>query len=184
MTDRRAAGHHLPRHRPVRPLGVVFVAVSARDKVRPRRPGSRRGYPVPVTPPRARVSGTESKTRFILDLDQHSANVLRSADLVPCCLRRLASGDVPLAFRHRGSGCGLVKAFRYGLVMAGGSRIVTDSGEPARIDTVLDASRASRRGLSSDAPPTTREAFLQGHREGRQAGQDGRHASGSAGRQW
>jgi len=60
-------------------------------------------------------------------------------------------------------GRGLIKAFRYGLVMAGGSRIVLDATGPVRVDKafVLDASDSQPARLVLDLVPVSREAFLR-----------------------
>ncbi len=81
----------------------------------------------------ARLAGDAKQTRFVLDLDkpiQHRAFVRTDPDQVVI--------DIPqVAFRLPAgvgtAGRGLVKAFRYGLVMPGGSRIVMDLAGPAKI---------------------------------------------------
>ncbi|WP_439925980.1 N-acetylmuramoyl-L-alanine amidase [Nitrobacter sp. JJSN] len=88
-----------------------------------------------------RLAGDTKQTRFILDLDKkidiHAfllADPYRAVIDIPQVSFRLApdAGD---------NGRGLIKAFRYGLVMPGGSRIVFDLAGPAKIDKayVLDA---------------------------------------------
>jgi N-acetylmuramoyl-L-alanine amidase len=65
---------------------------------------------------------------------------------------------------HAGErGRGLVKAFRYGLVMPGGSRIVLDTTGPVRVDKsfVLDATGGQPARLVLDLVPMTRDAFLR-----------------------
>ena len=89
----------------------------------------------------ARLAGDAQQTRFILDLDkpvQHRAFIKTDPDQVVI--------DIPqVAFRLPAgvgaTGRGLVKGFRYGLVMPGGSRIVMDLAGPAKIANsyVLDA---------------------------------------------
>ena len=61
------------------------------------------------------------------------------------------------------SGRGLIKAFRFGLVMAGGSRIVFDVTKPVRIDKafVVDAADGAPARLVLDLAPTDRETFLR-----------------------
>jgi N-acetylmuramoyl-L-alanine amidase len=80
----------------------------------------------------ARVAGDAKQTRFILDLDRKiSVSAFALADPyrvvldIPQVTFRLAKGT-------GSEGRGLIKAFRYGLVMAGGSRIVFDLTGPAR----------------------------------------------------
>jgi N-acetylmuramoyl-L-alanine amidase len=57
----------------------------------------------------------------------------------------------------------LIKAFRYGLVMQGGSRIVIDLAKPARIDRafVLESSNDQPARLILDLAAVDRETFLR-----------------------
>ena len=61
------------------------------------------------------------------------------------------------------SGRGLIKAFRFGLVMPGGSRMVLDLAGPARIDKVfvLDAANDQPARLVLDLAPMDREGFMR-----------------------
>jgi N-acetylmuramoyl-L-alanine amidase len=61
------------------------------------------------------------------------------------------------------SGRGLVKAFRYGLMMAGGSRIVIDLTRPARLEKsfMLDATNEQPARLVLDLVAVDREAFMR-----------------------
>jgi N-acetylmuramoyl-L-alanine amidase len=61
------------------------------------------------------------------------------------------------------NGRGLIKAFRYGLVMQGGSRIVIDLAKPARIDRafVLESNNDQPARLVLDLAAVDREAFLR-----------------------
>jgi N-acetylmuramoyl-L-alanine amidase len=60
-------------------------------------------------------------------------------------------------------GRGLIKAFRFGLVMAGGSRIVFDLAKPARIDgaSVTETAPGGPARLSLELTSTDRESFLR-----------------------
>ncbi|HLA20613.1 MAG TPA: N-acetylmuramoyl-L-alanine amidase, partial [Pseudolabrys sp.] len=60
-------------------------------------------------------------------------------------------------------GRGLVKAFRYGLIMQGGSRIVLDTKGPVRIDKAfaLAAADGQPARLVLDLVPTDRASFLR-----------------------
>jgi N-acetylmuramoyl-L-alanine amidase len=81
-----------------------------------------------------RLAGDEKRTRFILDLDQNipfRAFPLGDPYRVVVDLPQV---NFQLAAGAGGAGRGLVKAFRYGLVMPGGSRIVLDLAGPARIE--------------------------------------------------
>src|ERR1700692_1439566 len=90
----------------------------------------------------ARLAGDSKQTRFVLDLDKTIsfrafalADPYRVVVDVPQVNFQLAAGTGSV-------GRGLVKAFRYGLVMPGGSRIVFDLTGPARI------AKPSRRGAA------------------------------------
>jgi N-acetylmuramoyl-L-alanine amidase len=65
---------------------------------------------------------------------------------------------------HAGeNGRGLVKAFRYGLVMKGGSRMVFDLTGPVRVDKafVIDATEGQPARMVLDLAATDRETFLR-----------------------
>jgi N-acetylmuramoyl-L-alanine amidase len=81
----------------------------------------------------ARLAGDAKQTRFVLDLDKpitfHAftlADPNRVIVDIPQVSFRLPAGT-------GSAGRGLVKAFRYGMVMPGGSRIVFDLAGPAKI---------------------------------------------------
>ena len=118
----------------------------------------------------ARLAGDGKHTRFILDIDQ--AITFRAVTLadpyrvvvdVPQVNFRLPAGT-------GSGGRGLVKAFRYGLVMPGGSRIVFDltgpakiansyvveaaNGQPARL--VLELEEVDRTAFASSSQPESR----------------------------
>src|SRR4029079_14100423 len=61
------------------------------------------------------------------------------------------------------AGRGLIKAFRYGLVMPGGSRIVLDLAGPARIEKsyLLDAANGQPPRLVLELEAVDRNAFVQ-----------------------
>jgi N-acetylmuramoyl-L-alanine amidase len=110
-----------------------------------------------------RVGGDAKQTRFVIDLSQ---KVEIHAFTLPDPYRVVV--DLPqVAFqlpdRAGERGRGLIKAFRYGLVMAGGSRIVLDATGPVRVDKafVLDASDSQPARLVLDLVPVSREAFLR-----------------------
>ena len=97
----------------------------------------------------ARLAGDDRQTRFILDLDKKVP--LRAFARSPIPYRVVV--DLPqVNFRlpagAGASGRGLIKAFRYGLVMPGGSRVVLDLAGPARIESPMCwmPPTANRRG--------------------------------------
>jgi N-acetylmuramoyl-L-alanine amidase len=61
------------------------------------------------------------------------------------------------------TGRGMIKAFRFGLVMPGGSRIVLDLAKPARVDKafVVDQAEGAPARLVLDLVATDRENFLR-----------------------
>ena len=110
-----------------------------------------------------RLAGDEAQTRFVMDLsrkiDLHAFTLADPYRVVV---------DIPeLAFRlppRAGeSGRGLIKAYRYGLMMPGGSRIVFDVTKPVRIDKafVVDSSNGAPARMVLDLAPTDRGSFLK-----------------------
>jgi N-acetylmuramoyl-L-alanine amidase len=111
----------------------------------------------------ARLGGDEARTRFIVDLS-------RGVDLTAFTLAdpyRVVIDLPQIGFRLPAkageSGRGLVKAFRFGLVMAGGSRIVLDASGPVRIDRafVLDPVEGQPARLVVDLVAVDRDTFLR-----------------------
>lgn len=111
----------------------------------------------------ARLAGDARQTRFVLDLDKTIhfrafalADPYRVVVDTPQVEFRLAAG--------KGSaGRGLVKAFRYGLVMPGGSRIVFDLTGPAKIANsyVLEAANGQPPRLVLEFEQVDRTTFVQ-----------------------
>jgi N-acetylmuramoyl-L-alanine amidase len=111
----------------------------------------------------ARLAGDGKQTRFVLDLDKAIqfrafalADPYRVVVDIPQVNFQLAAGTGTM-------GRGLIKAFRYGLVMPGGSRIVFDLTGPARITNsyVLDAANGQPPRLVIEFEEVDRAAFLQ-----------------------
>jgi N-acetylmuramoyl-L-alanine amidase len=107
-----------------------------------------------------RLAGDSSNTRVIIDLSRKielRAFTLADPDRVIL--------DVPqLEFRiPAAGGRGLVKAYRFGQVMQGGSRIVMDLTGPAHIDNayVLDAANGQPPRLVMELSATDRATFMQ-----------------------
>jgi N-acetylmuramoyl-L-alanine amidase len=110
-----------------------------------------------------RVGGDAKSTRFVVDLS-------RKVDVRPFTLADpyrvvIDLPQVTFQFPTQSGehGRGLVKAFRYGLVMPGGSRIVIDTTGPVRVDKafVLDATGSQPARLVLDLVSVSREAFLR-----------------------
>jgi N-acetylmuramoyl-L-alanine amidase len=111
----------------------------------------------------ARVGGDESQTRLVVDLS-------RKVDIRPFTLAnpdRVVIDMPEVSFRFRvgtgGTGHGLIKAFRYGRITPGGSRMVIDLTQPARVDKafMLDAMGDQPARLVLDLSATSREAFMR-----------------------
>jgi len=111
----------------------------------------------------ARLAGDERQTRFILDLDKNVplraftlADPYRVVVDLPQVNFRLPAGA-------GAGGRGLIKAFRYGLVMPGGSRVVLDLTGPARIEKsyVLDAANGQPPRLVIELESVDRTTFVQ-----------------------
>jgi N-acetylmuramoyl-L-alanine amidase len=135
------------------PVAASFAA--GNEPVRPQVAGD---FPVASE---VRLAGDVKQTRFILDLDKkiniHAfllADPYRAVIDIPQVSFRLApdAGD---------TGRGLIKAFRYGLVMPGGSRIVFDLAGPAKIEKayVLDAANGQPPRLVVELEAVDRAAF-------------------------
>lgn len=109
----------------------------------------------------ARLGGDAQRTRFILDLTRPiQLNAFTLGDPYRVVV------DLPqVSFRmpaRRGeAGRGLVKAFRYGLVMQGGSRLVLDTTGPVRVDKafVLDPVDGQPARLVLDLVAIDRDTF-------------------------
>ena len=111
----------------------------------------------------ARLAGDAKQTRFILDLDkpvQFRAFALADPYRVIVDLPQV-SFQLPTGAGVAGRG--LVKAFRYGLVMPGGSRIVFDLTGPAKIakSYVLEAANGQPPRLVLEFEEVDRTAFVQ-----------------------
>lgn len=110
----------------------------------------------------ARLAGDGKQTRFILDIDQTvTFRAVTLADPYRVVI------DVPqLSFQlPAGTGAGgrgLVKAFRYGLVLPGGSRIVFDLTGPAKIANsyVVEAANGQPARLVLELEEVDRAAFV------------------------
>ena len=111
----------------------------------------------------ARLAGDAKQTRFILDLDKTItfqaftlADPYRVVVDIPQISFQLAPGT-------GNAGRGLVKAFRYGLVMPGGSRLVFDLAGPAKIANsyVLEAANGQPPRLVLELEEVDRANFVQ-----------------------
>jgi len=122
--------------------------------------GTGEGYPVASD---ARIGGDDRATRFVLDLSQKidiAAFTLADPYRVVIDLPQVTFKLPANVGEH---GRGLIKAFRYGLVMRGGSRVVIDTRGPVRVDKafVLAATEDLPARLVVELVPTDRESFLR-----------------------
>ena len=110
-----------------------------------------------------RVGGDESQTRLVVDFSQKvdiRAFTLANPYRVVIDMPQVAFQFPP---RTGESGRGLIKAFRFGLVMQGGSRMVIDLAKPARIERafVLESDNGQPARLVLDLAAVDREAFMR-----------------------
>lgn len=110
-----------------------------------------------------RVGGDGQKTRFIMDLSQKievAAFALADPYRVVVDLPQVA---FRLPDKIGEQSRGLVKAFRYGLIMQGGSRIVLDTSGPVKVEKafVLDAEAGEPARLVVDLAATDRASFMR-----------------------
>ncbi len=111
-----------------------------------------------------RVGGDDKQTRFVVDLSQKidvATFTLADPYRVVIDLPQVTFKLPAQAGEH---GRGLVKAFRFGLIMQGGSRIVLDTKGPVRVDKafMLAAVDDQPARLVIDLTATDRETFLRG----------------------
>jgi N-acetylmuramoyl-L-alanine amidase len=118
------------------------------------------GFPIASE---ARLAGDAKQTRFVLDLDKPIqfrafalADPYRVVVDIPQVSFQLAPGTGT-------AGRGLIKTFRYGLVMPGGSRIVFDLTGPARIANsyMLDPANDQPPRLVLELEEVDSTAFVQ-----------------------
>jgi N-acetylmuramoyl-L-alanine amidase len=151
-------------------LAFLFGAMVLGGASAAERPGMPTA-PVPAPPApndapvasEVRLGGDDTQTRMVFDLSQKIdvraftlANPYRVVMDMPQVTFRLPpkTGE---------AGRGLIKAFRFGLVMQGGSRIVIDLARPARVDKafVIDAANDQPARLVVELAAVDREAFMR-----------------------
>jgi N-acetylmuramoyl-L-alanine amidase len=111
----------------------------------------------------ARLAGDGNQTRFVLDLDKTiTFRAFTLADPYRVVID-VPQVDFRLPIGAGATGRGLVKAFRYGLVMPGGSRIVIDLTGPARIANsyMLDAANGQPPRLVLEFEQVDQATFAQ-----------------------
>lgn len=147
-------------------VGTLFaacasLAIAAEKGVTVRAPSASAEASVVATD--MRIGGDDKQTRFVVDLN-------RKIDLVAFTLADpyrvvidLPQTTFTLPAKAGEQARGLVKAFRYGLIMQGGSRIVLDTKGPVRLEKafVLDSAEAQPARLVLDLIATDRTSFMR-----------------------
>lgn len=147
-------------------VGTLFaayasLAIAAEKGVTERAPAASAEASVIATD--MRIGGDDKQTRFVVDLN-------RKIDLVAFTLANpyrvvvdLPQTTFTLPAKAGEQARGLVKAFRYGLIMQGGSRIVLDTKGPVRLEKafVLDAAEGQPARLVLDLIATDRTSFMR-----------------------
>jgi len=110
-----------------------------------------------------RLGGDDKQTRFVIDLTQKvdvAAFTLADPYRVVIDLPQVT---FKLPAKEGEHGRGLVKAFRYGLIMQGGSRIVLDTKGPVRVEKAfaLGPTAGQPARLVIDLSATDRDSFLR-----------------------
>ena len=140
-------------------LGIVLIGVARAAGPPATTPGAD-SFPVATD---VRLGGDEAATRFVMDLSRKiDVRAFTLADPYRVVLD-IAQVTFQLPPKAGESGRGLIKAFRFGLMMPGGSRIVLDLAKPARVEKafVVDATADAPARLVLDLAPTDRESFLR-----------------------
>src|SRR4051794_15629021 len=141
-------------------MGFLLLTGAGIASSAERSDGGGQAYPVASD---SRVGGDDAQTRFVMDFSQKVA--LRAFTLADPY--RVVIDLPQVTFNmpsHTGeTGRGLVKAFRFGLVMQGGSRIVLDVAKPVRIDKafVVEPASGQPARLVVDLAATDRDSFMR-----------------------
>jgi len=128
--------------------------------VRPAMPVPADLFPIATE---ARLAGDSGRTRLIIDLSRTiEVAAFTLADPYRVILD-LPQVTFQMPARTGASGRGLIKAFRYGLVMQGGSRVVVDTTGPVRVDKafVLEAIDDQPARLVLDLVAIDRAGFMR-----------------------
>jgi len=142
-------------------LCLFFAAAAAAAEAPPQQGGSA-GDSFPVATD-ARLGGDDSQTRFMMELSHKvELRAFTLADPYRVVID-LPQVTFRLPPKTGETGRGLIKAFRFGLVMAGGSRIVFDLAKPARIEgiAVAETTPGGPARLALELAGTDRESFLR-----------------------
>ena len=143
--------------------GTVLLSAAATRAAEPAKAAQAKTAEALPVASDVRVGGDDKATRFVLDLTQKvdiAAFTLADPYRVVIDLPQVAFKLPANAGEHAR---GLIKAFRYGLVMKGGSRIVIDVKVPVRVDKAftLPAADNMPARLVLELSPTDRDSFLR-----------------------
>jgi N-acetylmuramoyl-L-alanine amidase len=141
-------------------LLLAPAAIAAERGNAVRQPAAPESLPAATD---VRVGGDDRQTRFVVDLSQKidlAAFTLADPYRVVIDLPQVA---FKLSAKASEQSRGLVKAFRYGVIMQGGSRIVLDTKGPVRIDKafVIAAAGEQPARLVLDLAATDRDSFMR-----------------------
>jgi N-acetylmuramoyl-L-alanine amidase len=142
--------------------GPLLGGASAAERIGPSAApaGAPNDFPVASD---VRLGGDDTQTRLIVDLS-HKVEI-RAFTLANPYRVVLDMPQVTFQFPSKAGevGRGLIKAFRFGLVMQGGSRMVIDLARPAQVDMafVLGAANDQPARLVLHLTATDREAFMR-----------------------
>jgi N-acetylmuramoyl-L-alanine amidase len=141
-------------------LGAVLLGLAAAAGAAEPQTRAVNDYPVATE---VRLAGDDAQTRLIVDFSEKidvRAFTLANPYRVVIDMPQVAF-QLPSKAGERGRG--LIKAFRFGLVMQGGSRIVVDLTRPARVEkaVVLEPANDQPARLVVELSPVEREAFMR-----------------------
>jgi N-acetylmuramoyl-L-alanine amidase len=143
-------------------VGALVLGGATTAESTSATPPPRAGDDYPIASD-VRLGGDDAQTRMVIDLS-------RTIDIRAFTLAnpyRVVIDMPQVTFQFRPgtgeAGRGLIKAFRFGLVMQGGSRMVIDLARPARVERTLlvDAANDQPARLVLDLAATDRESFLR-----------------------
>jgi len=142
--------------------GLVLGGASAAERIGPSAAPASAPNDFPVASD-VRLGGDDTQTRLIVDLS-HKIDI-RAFTLANPYRVVLDMPQVTFQFPSKAGevGRGLIKAFRFGLVMQRGSRMVIDLVRPAQVDMafVLGAANDQPARLVLHLTATDREAFMR-----------------------
>jgi N-acetylmuramoyl-L-alanine amidase len=149
-------------------VALVVGGAAAAERTGSATPAGRPSGDFPVASD-VRLGGDDSQTRLIVDLSQKVD--IRAFTLANPYRVVIDMPQVTFQFPAKAgeSGRGLIKAFRFGLVMQGGSRMVVDLARPARVEkaSVIESANDQPARFVLELAASDREAFLRAAVENR-----------------